>query len=510
MDPNQNRPAKHTKKKQPLSRLIRTKRLGQWLRVNYRFTLRKVRRFFTSPTFRGTVKGKYAKNMYIALASGAVCILCLVGSYLAATRLYDPEGMIAHKLTYGEDYDRAVPYFRTLDALGSSNHLCVTLSTAPRDNLSDPDVALKNGGVSLKLSFKDGTTKELALIRRFRPNAFAAGRETNFFVTLPFGYTPFDITACSLTLTPGADGSYDDWSCTRASVSFLMGGKRVLIAQSPWQDTKRFGNGANMVRSAELEDRRTDNATYQQTSLLFNKLNALSQAGLTDFSDASLKTKTLDSLGLSNASALYLDVETVSSTRNAEIKKALGADSALPESEDLNYNGLLRVEVTFNGQLADGSHTYVYLLDTPGKDDFEMAGASTFRMDMPEGMSVFDITQVSLSLSDPADAWAPRFARLYLTLDFEKELEIARITDSHLEQQYDTSVFYVGFLESAVFDLRAQNAIPLIEAAAIETQYGHTLSDAAYAMYFEKQSFYSRQLNFYDQMAKLYLPSEDQ
>lgn len=133
-----------------------------------------------------------------------------------------------------------------------------------------------------------------------------------------------------------------------------------------------------------------------------------------------------------------------------------------------------------------------------------MSGSSTFRMDMPEGMCVFDISEVRISTADKEDAWAPRFIRLYLTLDFEKELEIARLTDTYLNQQFDSCIFFRGYLDEPIsFDLSAGNAIPAIEYAAVQETYGQTLSDAAYKMYFEKQSFYSRQINFYIQMLGL-------
>lgn len=493
-----------------LKKNIRHGRFGQWLRVNYRLTLRKVRRFFRSPSFRQAVMGKYAKNTYIALIVGVVCIGCLLGGYFL-TLHKNTEGMILERLTYGEDYDTSVPYFRTLHAIGSSNHLCVTVSTAAVDNLKDPTVALEDGGINLKLSFTDGSSVEMPLQRNWRRNCFAAGSESNFFITLPFGYTPFDITATSLVLTPGADGSYDDWLCPRATVSFMLGGERILIAQSNWTEPKRFGSGGDAVRAADLKDARLNNTTYNQMSLLFAKLLRLAEHGLEDFANGTLKQDTLETLGMSNAGALYMDVETVSAERNAQMKAALGENSALPEEEDLNYNGVLSVTLTFNGVLKDGGYTKEYLLDTPGKDDFEMSSASTFRMELPEGMCVFDICDVSVTLQDLSDSWAPRFIRLYLTMDYEQELEIGRITDQALETQYDTAIFYHGFLDSPVsFDLGAQNAIPTVEAGKIEKNYHHKFSNAAYQMYFEKQSFYSRQIRFFEQMDKLYAPDKQE
>ena len=238
--------------------------------------------------------------------------------------------------------------------------------------------------------------------------------------------------------------------------------------------------------------------------LLFEKLTDLAEKGMADFADSSLKQSTHSSLALESATALYMDMETVSSEQGTALLTALGEDSRIPANEDPGYNGTMFVDVTFNGKLADGSYTKRYELDTPGKDDFEMSGASTFRMDMPEGMCVFDIAEVSITTADKSDCCAPRFIRLYLTLNIEKELEIARITETYLTRQFDTCIFYKGYLEEpVVFDLSESNAIPAIEYAAVQETYGQKLSDAAYKMYFDNQSFYSRQIHFYIQMLGL-------
>lgn len=481
---------------------IRQGRLWQSLRISFRFTRRKIRRFFTGDNFRAAALGSFAKKFYAALAILLLSVLCILGAHRANIHIRDTEGMILDKLTYGEDYDASVPYFRTLDAIGSSNHLCVTVKTGSIDNLADRTPTLEDGGVNLRVTFTDGTSSELSLYKKFRSDSFSSGKETHFIVTLPYGYTPFDISATALTITPGKDGSYDDWLCRSASVSFMLSGKRVLISYS--DAAKRLGSGTDMLRSLELTDARKDNTTYGQMSLLFDKLVTLAEAGLTDFSDTALKQDTLTSLGLSNATALYLDIETVSTTRNAELHAAEDQNGRLPESEDLNYNGTLTAEVTFTTELADGGYTKTYTLDTPGKDDFEMSASSTFRMDMPDGMCVFDVASITITTTDKNDAWAPRFVRLYLTLDYAQELELARLTDKKLEQQYDSCIFYKGYLDSAVsFDISAANAIPAIEADSIKESYGHTLSEAAYNMYFETQSYYSRQIRFYEQAAKL-------
>ena len=486
-----------------LKQNIRHGRLGQWLRVNIKFACRKVRRFFAGD-IRKAARSNFARHLYIALIGGVLAILCIIGAHLSALHIQDSEGMILDKLTYGKDYDTSIPYFRTLNAIGSSNHLCVSLETAPINNLKDRNVALEEGGVNLKLSFLDGTTKEIALRKKYRFDSFTAGKKTDFIVTLPFGYTPFDIASFSLTVTAGPEGNYDDWLCESAEVSFMLGGKRILIAADEWQKPTRFGSGAGMLRSAELSDRRHDNVTYNQMSLLFKQLLALAEKGMTNFSDRPLKQNTLSSLALSNATALYMDLETVSSEQGTALLTALSEDSRIDQNDNLNYNDKMVIDISFNSKLSDGSYTKRYELDTPGKDDFEMSAASTFRMDMPEGMCVFDITQVSITTADKNDCWAPRFVRLYLTLDFEKELEIARLTDTYLKQQYDTCIFGKGYLdEPVIFDLSDSNAIPAIEYAAIQKTYGQTLSDAAYKMYFDNQSFYSRQINFYIQMLGL-------
>lgn len=488
---------------QKFQKNIRQKRLGQWLRVNFKYSCRKVRRFFTGD-IRKAAASTHAKHLYIALAGGILAIICIVSAHMCVLYLRDTDGMILQKLTYGKDYDTAVPYFRTLDAIGSSNHLCVSVQTARRDNLSDPTVALEQGGVNLKLTFTDGSTKEISLRKKFRFDSFDAGKQTHFIVTLPYGYSPFDIATFALTITAGAEGIYDDWLCESAEVSFMLAGKQVLLASDEWQKPTRFGSGTGMLRTAELTDRRTENATYNQMSLLFERLKDLAEKGMTDFADTTLKQNTLSSLALSNARALYMDVETISTERNFTLLSELGEDSRLSENENLNYNGTMYIDVTFNGKLPDGTYTKRYELDTPGKDDFEMSSASTFRMDMPEGMCVFDIAQVSISTADKSDAWAPRFVRLYLTLDFEKEMEIARFTDTYLEQQYDTCIFYKGYLdEPLTFDLGESNAIPVNEYQDIQKNYSQKLSDAAYKMYFDNQSFYSRQINFYIQMLGL-------
>ncbi len=483
-----------------LRKNIRHRRLGQWLRVNFKYSRRKVRRFFAGGVVPA-LKSDIGRRLTFAGAGVLLSVAVVIGALCASLYGQNAEAIILKKLTYGKGYNAEIPYFRTLDALGSSSHLCVTVQTAPRDNLRDRDVALEQGGINLKLSFKDGTSSELPLQKKFRGDSFVAGKQTNFILALPFGYTPFDITSFSLSITAGADGMYDDWLCERAEVSFLLSAERVLLASS--ETGARLGSGQDMLRTLELEDRRSGNTHYQQSALLFDKLLALANEGLTDFADSALKKETLDSLHLASATALYLDIETVSPERNSALLSALGEDSRIPENEDLNYNGKLWVDVTFTTPLADGTHTLRYTLDTPGKDDFELAGSSTFRMEMPEGMCVFDIMEVSLSLADKRDAWAPRFARLYLTLDFDKELELARLTDTHLLTQYDAAIFYQGFLENVAFDLRRNNAIPAVEYPAIEKDYGRKPEGAAYAMYFENQSYFSRQINFYQHMLGL-------
>lgn len=492
--------------KKNLQKIIKSKRLGQWIRVNIRFTRRKIRRFFTGDHFRKSAGGSYAKRLYAVSAIGVLCIAALFGVRAYVRRYENGERLIVQKLSYTQDYDKRIAYFRTLERLGASNHLCVSVKTTAGDNFTRRDTSLQSGGVNLKLTFKDGTNCELALQNRHHPDAFFAGRESNFFVTLPFGYTPFDIGECALVLTPGADGSYGSWSCDWANVSVLLGGRRVTIARESWSTATQFGAGNDRVRSITLSDSREENQSFQQYALLFEAMNRLSERGLTDFGDQTLVQKTLSSLEIPSATALYLDVETVSAARAAEIADS---NKALPEDE-LNYNGLLYVDISFSGKLSDGSYTKRYTADTPGKDDFELGSASTFRFEMPEGKTVFDIVEVRISVSNASDAWAPRFMRLYLPLDYDAELELARLTDAALEKEYDSAVFCQGMIDKAVsFDLSAQNAVPETMAAQIQKNFKHTLSGAPKSMYFDRQSFYARQILFFQQMDKLYASGEE-
>ncbi len=483
-----------------LKKLIYHRRVWQWIRVNYKYSCRKVRRFFQNGV-RPALKTPIARRIMSTTAGVMVSVAIIIGALCASLYWKDSEAMILEKLAYGENYDASVAYWRTLNAIGSSSHICVTVQTGRRDNLNDPTVALEQGGINLRLSFADGSTTEMPLQKKFRADSFTAGKETHFILALPNGYTPFDISTCALTITAGADGLYDDWLCRRAEVSFLLGGKRVLIAVS--ESGGRLGSGKDMLRTLTLEDRRDGNTVYQQSALLFDKLLSLANEGLTDFTDSALKKKTLASLQMANTNALYLDIETVSAERNSTLLAELGENSRIPEHEDLNYNGTLFADVTFQLPLPDGSHTKRYTLDTLGKDDFELAGTSTFRMEMPQGMCVFDIMEVTLGTADSGDAWSPRFARLYMTLDFEKELELGRLTDMYLITQYDTPIFYRGFLEKVTFDLSNNNSFPATEQAEIEKKHGKKLEEAAREMYFENQSYFSRQINFYHHMLGL-------
>lgn len=436
----------------------------------------------------------------MALAAG-VMVLC-GGILIAANAVNgvnrDGERLVLRKLAYDAKYDAGVPYFRTLHALGSSNHVCVTVKTAAIDNLHDRTTALRHGGVNLKLTFGDGKSSEIALNRGHRFDSFAAGREMNFVFPLPYGYTPFDIKSAALAITAGADGKYDDWLCERATLSFLLGGKQVRIAST--DEAARFGSANGMLRSIALTDRREKNLTYQQTHLLYDRMLELAENGVTNFDDAALKTKTLAALNFANATALYMDVETISSTRSAELHRDL---PEAMQDEEMNFNGTLQVSVQFTTPLSDGSYTKQYTLDTPGKDDFELSGKSTFRMEMPEGKCVFDVDAVTLTTSDLSDAWAPRFVRLYLTPDFDKEIELARLTDTYLEKQYDSCIFATGMLDTPIaFDLTALNAVPAIERESIQKNYGVAMTETADSMYFEKQSYYSRRSRFYAQMAR--------
>ncbi len=487
---------------------LRHARGKTWISVHYKWFIRLLRRYFTLGNGRKDAARALTKRVFAVMLTLLLCAALVIGAKVLVQYGNKRERMVLDKLSYDDSFatvDAPFPYRRTLNALGSSHYLNVSLSTAAADSAQTRTASLTQGGVNLRVTFEDGSTEEMKLSRKYRFDEFAAGTDTEFFVALPDGYTPFDVARVGLTLTAGADGGYDDWICRSAKVSFKLGDEAVLIARDNWQTPVTFGSGDNMLRATFLTDCRAENVTYQQTKLLFSKLNELSQKGLVNFDDSKLKADTLDSLSMAGALALYLDVETVSPERNAALTKPLIDSGKLPETEDLNFNGKLIVSVTFYGKLEDGSYTKQYELDIPGKDDFEMSGASTFRMDMPEGKCVFDIARVTLSTAAPTDAWAPRFARLYLTLNYDQELEIARMTDAALEKQYGTPIFYEGLLDSPIsFDLSAANALPSHQLGYIESTYGHKLSTATKSMYFDAQSYFSRQIRFYQQVCQLF------
>ncbi len=494
--------------KENLRKRIRARRLGQWLRVNARLIKRRIRRIFKSSETRRSFMSIYAARVFTTLSLVTACCVVIGGSVLCVRAYHSVDRKIERKLTYPDTFDRNVPYFRTLAHLGSSNHLCVTVRTTSLSNFKNRTPALENGGVNLRLTFADGKSAEAPLRARHRADEFTAGRTDYFIVTLPFGKTPFDISAASLVLTPGADGKYGDWQCDYANLSFLLGGKRVLIARESWQNAVTLGSGGNKRRSVDLTDTRQDNQTYQQYAALFSVLNKLSEAGLTDLGDQTLRAEALASLNVKSATALYLDVETVSAATGSQMLSELSEARALPDYEELNYNGVLYADITLNGRLSDGGYTRRYPLDTPGKDDFELGSSSTFRIDLPEGFTVFDVIGVTIGTMDTDDAWAPRFLRLYVPLDYGRTLEVARLTDASLKESRDTAIFYKGFLDTgAAFDLTCSRAVPDIEARTIKEEFGFEMSGASYALYFEKQSFYARQILFYEQMLKLYAPT---
>lgn len=495
-------------KKRSFKEYRRHKRVGKWISVNARWIRRKAVRLTQGDNFQKAARGRFAKCIYLSLG----VILCSTALLITARFLDEtygnPSVRLTNKLAYDAQYDTNIPYFRTLDHIGSSNHLLLTVETAKNNNIKNIDASLSNGNINLKLTFEDQTVKEIPL-KNHRMDNFFAGQTAAFKVTLPFGYTPFDIKEVSLVMVAGADGKFDDWHCSLARLSFLLGDRSVLIAKESWDGVMVFGSGNNQLRSTVLVDQRTENTEYQQTKRLFTWLNALSQNGMTDFSHVSAKQDALHTLNITPATALFIDVETVGINRNSALIEQHGATVSLSEQDEMNYNGVLLAEITFVGKLGDGSFTKSYTLDTPGKDDFEIGAFSTFRLDLPEGTSIFDIAKISLTTDDKKDAWAPRFIRVYTALDFDTELEIARLTDAALEAEYGTAVFYRRLIDQPVtFALNKPQSVSVTEEARIKKDFGHTLTGTSRSMYFDRISFTDRQILFYQQLHKLYSPEK--
>ena len=489
-----------------LNDLIYRKRLKKWLVINIKFALRKSKNFLKSKKFRDFIKSVPFITGCVSLF--AVILLCAAVSLFSryAYAFFDTDAKIVKRLTMTE-FDDSVGYLKSLYALGSSNRIQVTLKTDDENYINPKGVDLDRGNVNLKLKFSDGNTAEFALNNSNYDN-FESGMTDTFTIILPFGYTPFDITEYTIAILPDINNSYDSWYCRWARVYFLLGNETVMLARESWQQTAVFGSGENEIKQSTLEIVHSSNNKYNRSKQIYSYYLELAEKGASELVNAQLKSDALDSLGLNGAKYLYLDVETVNIEIQNDILTYYTKGVEIPELDSLDYDGRIYLDVTFLSADDNSGFTQSYLLDTLGTDDFELGTTSTFKLEMPQDMNVFDISSMTLRVENPYDSWALHYLRVYIKPDYSDMLEIARLNDTMLINQYATPVFYKNLIDTGVeLDLSAQFCISEAIKNKIETENQFKFADKISDMYFKLQSFYDRQDVYFKQIVDLYSPS---
>ena len=491
-----------------LKNLMRRRRLGKAISVNLRWRWRRIGRFFRRDGDQKSARGSFALRLYamlglllavsgLTIASAEFCDFWLADEAVLVRRLSDPE------------FDRGNPILAALDCFGSSNRIQVTLQTETRNNLDPKKVDLDRGNVNLIMTLKNGSIMEYTLQNRNIDN-FESGNTDQFTLILPDTVSVFDIADYKLTLLPDAKGEYGTWHCSWAKISFLLGGQRLVLAEDDWKDPFVF---SGEQQSCSLEQVASKNAYYAQVGELFPYVLSVCKNKHETIHTAEIKREALKLLGLSKGDVLYFDVETLNLENQNAIAQSQMGGIELSEYDLLNYNGTMSLRVRF---YSNGSGDYYkdYPLDTLGKDDFELGTSSTFALNMPEGMSVFDIVSMELLVHDPEDAWAPRMLRAYLRTDYGTTLELSRMTDTMLAAQRRTCVFYAGLIETEIspvaLDLTAPYQLPVALKQEIESKYYTDITGVTYSMYFNEFNFYERQKLFYSQVMALYGEPENE
>lgn len=479
------------------------KRLLKFVTVNLKLIWRKFKRVLCSKKLHAALRSVPAIMTYVSVVIIGLLITSMLFFVKYATPVFSSEQRIMRRLSL-EEYDSTVPYLCALDAFGSSNRIQVTLKTDTENYINPRGVGLDRGGVNLILTFEDGNSTEISLNNNNYDN-FESGMEDTFTVILPFGYTAFDITDYTIAILPDINNKYDSWHCKWARIYFMLGNESVMLAKETWDDVAVFGGGDTEIRKTNLEIAHTDNARYQRTVSLYSYYLDLAAAGMTEFLNDDLRSDALYSMSLTTGKYLWVDIETV----DIEIQNNLltyytkGVD--IPETDSLDYDGRLFLDITFYTAKKDGTYTESYLLDTLGTDDFELGSTSVFQLEMPEGLCVFDICSMSIRTENPYDSWAPRYIRLYVKPDYADRLEIGRLNDVMLTNSYSTAVFYKNLLEDPVaIDLTSEFAISSVVKKQFEEKHGFTLGEKTEDIYFELMSFYDRQLAFYEKLTELY------
>ena len=482
------------------------KRLKKWFTVNIKFIWRRLIRFLCGEKFRSAITSSPAIVTYVAVT----CITALsVGAYFfvsLAGGFFNADKSIIRRLSLTE-YDESVPYLNTLDMLGSSNRIQVTLKTDDENRFVKKGVDLDRGNINLLIVFSDGDRQEYSLNNTNYDN-FEAGATDTFTIILPFGKTPFDISELRLVAVPDIKNRFDDWHCRWARVYFLLGNEPVMIAKETWESLAVFGEGDSAIKQSSLELVCNKTPRYNRASELYTYFLAFNQAGLDKEAVTALKEDTLDAFGLNGGRVLGVAIETANIEVQNNLLTYYTKGVTVPDSDSFDYDGMMYLDMDFYTKLPDGNYSKSFLLDTLGTDDFEMGTTSVFRLEMPEGMTVFDISNIRLRTENPHDAWAPRFVRFYVETDYSERLEIARITDTMLVNSHSTPIFYQGLIDGGVdVDLSSAFCISDAQKKALEQKNGYTFGSRINSMYYKLQSFYARQTAFFAEAVEIYKKS---
>lgn len=412
----------------------------------------------------------------------------VVGEDMLKARLEDPS------------FNAENPMLAALHSLGSSNRIQITVKTEQRDNLHPKSVDMDRGYLNLVITAADGTRMEYTL-ENGRVDNFESGKVDYFTLALPDTISVMDTAEFRLVLMPDSKGVYDDWHCEWAQISFLLGGERTLLAKSEWEDTFRFCADTPM---AELALTAESNPALHQARELYPYVLTFCEQGNPTAHMQEKKASALKSLGMEqNSNLFYLDVETVGVEQQNTLLRDCTGTVEIPDVDRLNYDGTMTLRVRFIGK-TDQGYFIDYPLDNPGKDDFELGGASTFAITMPTDFCVFDIVSMELLVHDPNDAWAFRMARAYLKTDYKTTIELARLTDTAMIAERGTNIVYKGLVETELspikLDLNATYRTPTVYKKKIEGTFFNDITGVEYSMYFSNFDYYERQLLFYSQL----------
>ena len=142
--------------------LIYRKRFKKWVTVNIKFASRRTVRFLKSETLHRALTCVPAIVSYSAVA--VITLLCVGCAIFAkyACPFFDGDAGILRRLALTE-YNTESALLSTLDMLGSSNRIQVTLKTDDENRFATGGVGLDKGNINLQLTFADGDKTEYSL-----------------------------------------------------------------------------------------------------------------------------------------------------------------------------------------------------------------------------------------------------------------------------------------------------------------------------------------------------------